>query len=99
MATKWCVRRLQEAANGWVPTGDKWWCNWIERLEAWVQDDLLRVQHKRLFGQVWAHWQDKDELAKQALTALEVFGPLLKADEDRCSKEKREQVQGLCGQG
>ena len=41
-ATKWCVRRLQEAANGWQPTGDKWWHNWVERLDTWVKDDLLR---------------------------------------------------------
>ena len=31
-----------------------------------------------------------EELAKQARAALEIFGPLLKADEDRCAKEKRE---------
>ena len=26
-ATKWCVRRLQEAANGWKPSGGRWWNN------------------------------------------------------------------------
>ena len=88
-ATRWCVRRLQEAANGWAPTGEKWWDNWVERLETWVQDDLLRARHKVLFKQVWAHWEDLAELAKQARVALDIFVPLLKADE-------MDQVQGSC---
>ena len=89
-ATRWCVRRLQEAANGWAPTGEKWWDKWEDRLETWVQDDLLRARHKVLFEQVWAHWEDLTELAKQARVALDIFVPLLKADENRCAKEKRE---------
>ena len=24
-ATRWCFRRLHQAANGWAPTGEKWW--------------------------------------------------------------------------
>ena len=51
---------------------------------------MLRARHKALFEQVWAHWENLPELAKQAKVALDTFGPLLKADENRCAKEKRE---------
>ena len=59
-ATRWCVRRLQEAANGWQPTGGKWWDNWVERLDTWVKDDLLRPSLKKEFESVWRQWKHRE---------------------------------------
>ena len=85
------MRRLQEAANGWKPSGDKWWHKWTERLDTWVQDDLLRPTLKKEFEQVWSHWERKELLVAQANRGLvEVFIPALEQDEERCRKEKNE---------
>ena len=39
----------------------------------------------------------QEELAKQAQAALDIFGPLLKCDEARCTKERRERWTKLKG--
>ncbi len=52
VATKRCVRRLQEASQGWTSEGTKWWRKWMARLDQWARDDLHRLQQKKLFEQV-----------------------------------------------
>ncbi len=48
VATKWCVRRLQEAAQVWTPEGANWWRKLMARPGQWMKDDLLRLQRAKL---------------------------------------------------
>ncbi len=63
IATKWCVRWLHEAVRGWVPAGKKWWGKLMARMDQWVKDDLMRIQHKKAFEHVWELWEDHEVLA------------------------------------
>lgn len=36
-----------------------------ERLEAWVQDDLLRPQLKKKFEEAWLRWEDREALGQR----------------------------------
>ncbi len=77
VATKWNVKRLQEAVQCWTPEGAKRWRKWMARLNQWVKIDLLRLQQKKLCEQLWESRLENECLISRANEALVKFNEFL----------------------
>ena len=81
-ATRWCVRRLQEAAEGVrLHQAGKWRTRWAQRLDSWISEGTLRPWMRDDFMEVWLEAPNWGLVQAAAVSRVEKYKRLLGEDE------------------
>ena len=86
-ALKWCVRRLQEAKEGYaLDVNGQWWHRWKALTGRWCKEGLLTESLVSEFMSTWDQWPSNSLVSEQASVALIHFTEVWKEANTQCER-------------